>query len=211
VTQEIDVTVITPTIPGREILLEECKESVRKQTMRPKDHLIGVDVDGRGPAAMRNSLVEKVKTEWVAFLDDDDLLMPNHFATHCWYMDRPIDTPATCSASMGGGIVESAANGADRQYDVISTWAMIIHGPDNEVLFDVAPHVDRIMSNHNTLPVTATVRTSKFREVGGFKKHVRFEDMVLWQDFLKANASFRSIYIPTWYYRLQPNGRNSVE
>ena len=210
-TQEIDVTVITPTIPGREALLKECKESVRKQTMRPKEHLVGIDVDRRGPAAIRNSLVEKVETEWVAFLDDDDLLMPNHFATHSWYMGRPIDTPAICYASMDDGMVESAVNGADRKYDVIGTWAMIVHHSDSEVLFDVAPHVNRIMSNHNTLPMTATVRTSKFREVGGFKEDVRFEDMVLWQDLLSANASFGSIYIPTWYYRLQPDGRNSAE
>lgn len=210
-TQELDVTVITPTIPGREGLLEECKESVQNQTMRPKDHLVAVDADRLGPAAIRNSLVEMVETEWVTFLDDDDLLMPNHFATHSWYMDMPVDKPVTCSATIDVGMVEYAPSGVGTKYDVIGTWAMIVHEGGSEVLFDVAPHVDRIMSNHNTLPMTATVRTSKFREVGGFKEDVRFEDMVLWQDLLEAGASFRSIYIPTWYYRLQPNGRNAVE
>lgn len=69
------ISVVTPTIPGREALLAECHASVERFGL---PHLIEVDVDGDGPAAVRNRLVEQVRTEWVLFLDDDDVLYPNY-------------------------------------------------------------------------------------------------------------------------------------
>jgi hypothetical protein len=70
-----DITVITPTIAGREDLLAECQASVRALGL---PHLIGLDVHREGPATIRNRLVEQVTTEWVLFLDDDDLLYGNY-------------------------------------------------------------------------------------------------------------------------------------
>jgi hypothetical protein len=40
-----------------------------------------VDIDGVGPATIRNRLVEAATTEWVAFVDDDDRIYPNHLST----------------------------------------------------------------------------------------------------------------------------------
>lgn len=69
------IAVITPTIPGRESVLAECEASV---TAAGLVHLIGVDGKREGPAAVRNRLVELVQTEWVLFLDDDDLLRADY-------------------------------------------------------------------------------------------------------------------------------------
>lgn len=74
------LTVITPTIPGRESQLGECVESVEEQTI-PVQHLIGIDVDREGPAVIRNRLVEKATTPWVLFLDDDDVIDPDYVET----------------------------------------------------------------------------------------------------------------------------------
>lgn len=74
----MDVTVVTATIPGREHMLQEAIASVDGQTIRPAYHFIYVDVDGDGPAVTRNRMLNDVETEWVAFLDDDDLLDPHH-------------------------------------------------------------------------------------------------------------------------------------
>jgi len=73
-----DLTVITPTVPGRERLLAECVASVEEAGL---NHRVAVDWAREGPAAVRNRLVETVSTEWVVFLDDDDLLYPNYDAT----------------------------------------------------------------------------------------------------------------------------------
>lgn len=72
------ITVITPTIPGREDQLAECRASVAALEL---NHMVMVDVNGEGPAVLRNRMLEHVVTEWVLFLDDDDLLFPNYVDT----------------------------------------------------------------------------------------------------------------------------------
>lgn len=73
-----DVTVITATMPGREALLAEAMASVVEQTLAPADHLITVDYVRRGGARPRNLLAAAVATPWLATLDDDDKLYPQH-------------------------------------------------------------------------------------------------------------------------------------
>lgn len=72
---EYSVTVLTPTLPDRSLLLEQCKASVSAQTV-PVKHLIGVDEDREGPSVIRNRLAETTDSEWLLPLDDDDLLDP---------------------------------------------------------------------------------------------------------------------------------------
>jgi glycosyltransferase involved in cell wall biosynthesis len=72
------ITVLTPTLSDRYLMLEECKQSVQNQTLKPFEHLIKMDTLRNGEAAMRNNLLQAAKTEWVAFLDDDDLFLPYH-------------------------------------------------------------------------------------------------------------------------------------
>jgi GT2 family glycosyltransferase len=74
------IAVITPSKPNRAKLLEECKESVRKQTYPAEIHAIEVDEQKVGPAILRNKLVAGLPPEitHVAFVDDDDLLLPSH-------------------------------------------------------------------------------------------------------------------------------------
>jgi hypothetical protein len=67
--------VVTPTVPGREYLLAECSASVIAAGLV---HLVGVDGARDGPAVVRNKLVEVVQSDWVVFLDDDDLLDPDY-------------------------------------------------------------------------------------------------------------------------------------
>lgn len=71
------VTVITPTVVGREHLLKECVESVDALRL---PHMTMIDLLGEGPARVRNRLIDHVKTDWVLCLDDDDLLFPNYLA-----------------------------------------------------------------------------------------------------------------------------------
>lgn len=72
------ITVITPTVPGRELLLAECHASVAELEL---PHLIEVDEDRNGPGPVRNRLIQQVSTEWTLFLDDDDVLYPNYVDT----------------------------------------------------------------------------------------------------------------------------------
>lgn len=58
--------------------LEKAVQSGRDQTLPFDVILTEEDVDHSGPAVTRNRAVEKVETEWICFLDDDDWLLPRH-------------------------------------------------------------------------------------------------------------------------------------
>lgn len=73
-----DVTVIIPHIPTREHELLKAVASVHAQTHQPRAIIITTDTRREGSAITRNRALFHVSTPWVAFLDDDDLLMPNH-------------------------------------------------------------------------------------------------------------------------------------
>lgn len=72
------LTVITPTIPGREEDLVECRASVAAQTVPAADHIVICDVKGSSLAGTRNRLIEQVETEWYLALDDDDIIYPTY-------------------------------------------------------------------------------------------------------------------------------------
>lgn len=74
------IAVITPSKPNRTHLLEECKASVEAQTLKAWTHAIEVDVNCEGPAVVRNRIVASLShdIDWIAFLDDDDVFLPNH-------------------------------------------------------------------------------------------------------------------------------------
>jgi glycosyltransferase involved in cell wall biosynthesis len=75
-----DVTVVIATIPPRVKMLRRAVWSVLQQTLAPDAIIIERDPDHTGAAATKNRGLAKVATEWVAFLDDDDLFLPEHLA-----------------------------------------------------------------------------------------------------------------------------------
>lgn len=73
-----DVTVIIPHIPVRPNALTRAVKSAATQTVKPTDIIIATDTERQGSAATRNRALDRATTTWVAFLDDDDLWLPNH-------------------------------------------------------------------------------------------------------------------------------------
>jgi hypothetical protein len=72
------ITVITATIPGREDMLAECRASVAAQTLPAAKHLVYKDTQGRGIQHSMNVLWPQVRTEWLQWIADDDILYPGH-------------------------------------------------------------------------------------------------------------------------------------
>jgi hypothetical protein len=82
------ITVVIPSIPPRAQLLKRALSSVDRSIAHlrqqhfsiPVDVITAVDTERRGAAATRDMGLRKVDTEWVAFLDDDDEMLPGHLA-----------------------------------------------------------------------------------------------------------------------------------
>lgn len=75
------ITVVTPSIPTRSQPLIRAMRSAHRQTLPPAALSVACDLEGQGAAATRQRALEAARTEWVAFLDDDDTFGPNHLET----------------------------------------------------------------------------------------------------------------------------------
>jgi len=73
-----DVTVCTATIPRRKEMLQRAIESVKNQTLKPEAHIVKLDENKIGGAAMIDSIVAEARTKYVMILDDDDEFLPDH-------------------------------------------------------------------------------------------------------------------------------------
>jgi glycosyltransferase involved in cell wall biosynthesis len=74
----MSVAACIPSIPVRGELLAQALGSVATQTVMPDQICVSIDHAKLGVSAMRNHAVLSASTEFVAFLDDDDLWYHNH-------------------------------------------------------------------------------------------------------------------------------------
>jgi glycosyltransferase involved in cell wall biosynthesis len=190
-----DVTVVTPTIPGREQMLARALASVGRQTRRPASIVVVEDHAGEGAARARNVGLAAVSTTWMAWLDDDDELLPDHLSTL---------------------LMAAAATGADLVY----SYPVIVGGRDplaapwhgrlvaSPIDVPFGPEQERWLRDvGNFIPVTYLVRTDLVRRVGGMPEPYSVEwprdceDYGLLLRLLDAGARFHHVCgIRTWRY-----------
>lgn len=195
------ITVIVPTIAGRERMLSRAVKSVHAQTHRPIDLLTLVDEHGAGAAACRDRMLADVDTDWVAPLDDDDVLYPQHLA----------DLLA-CAESTGADLaypwfdVHGPTGKHEQWRDPHSRWEGAPWDPET-------PH---------QVPVTVLARTAVLRAVGGWTDHGRWtpdmagideagnrvgEDYLLIQRLVAVAA--RIVHHPARTWRWNHHGKNT--
>lgn len=165
-----DLTILIPTLPSRSELLRRVVKSIADQTVTASV-MIEADLDGEGAAATRNRMLEKVHSEWVAFVDDDDYLLPNHIEV-LWEHRHDADLVYT-----------------DHEME---------HGGTSPVpRLDYTPN--RLKSG-NFIPVTVMARTSHIRRAGMFPVGVEYEDWRLWLHMEKNGSRFKFVPIKTWVW-----------
>lgn len=173
------VTIVTPTLPERAHLLAELRADIDAQTVPPAAWFAAADHERRGPAVLRNELVARATTTWVAFVDDDDRIDPEHLAA-----------------------LLAHAEDADVVYSDWRTEGRDGFGPDP--CEDYAQ-----LAARNWIPVTALVRRETFLAVGGFPTTMQHEDHGLWQRVWRAGGRFRRVPRVTWTYRFGAWGHRS--
>lgn len=172
------VTVITASLPGRAHLLAEAIASVAAQTV-PAAHLIAVDA-GHGVAEVRNQLVAAATSEWVAFLDDDDLLDPNHLET----------------------LLAHAAG-----HDVVIPHCRF-DGPPLPEQFCNRPFDRQTLRRHGIFPITVLARRQAVLDAGGFPTE-GWDDWELWKRMDRRRARFTVVAETTWTYRTSTPDRRT--
>jgi len=146
VTSHLDITVAIPAHPARVAngMLDRAVQSVREQLYPAADISIAIDETGAGAAATRQRTLDGVRTEWVAFLDSDDWLYPEHLKV-------------------------LAAGARAYQADYVYSYYMV-HGPDGQPWPAVDPlgHFGRPFNSarpHQTT-ITTLVRTELAKAIG---------------------------------------------
>lgn len=177
----VDITVVLPTIPPRRELMLRAMRSIGAQTLSPKVVRVEEDHDRAGAAATRNRALATVQTDWVAFLDDDDELYPNHLKLCARY------------ATLQG-------------LDVVYPGYDVAGGDDPVGCFGI-PFDASLLKQRNFIPVTVLARTELVRAAGGFQERPDengdpCEDWGLWLALLDRGAKFGHLPVRTWRWNL---------
>ena len=178
----VAITVVTPSLPERGTLLAQACRSVAAQTHPPTAHLVGVDLGRRGPAVIRQELLRAVGTEWVAFLDDDDVLHPDHLETLVAHSDGFDVTGSHC------------------EFD----------GPPIPPKFLNRPFDRETLRAHNVMPITFLARTAAIAAADGFRTEDRYEDWSLLNRMADNGCQFNVVPKVTWTYRTSTPKRRTV-
>lgn len=155
-------------------MLAEAAASVAAQTMKPAAHLITIDYARTGPWAIHNAHAEQAQTEWLAWLDDDDILLPRH--------------------------IESLLAAAGSDVDLIYPWCEVQGRAD---FYPNSPFDAAALRRQNYIPITTMVRRSVFLEVGGFPNGGAESDYALLLRLLDHGARFVCVPTVTWVYRFR--------
>jgi glycosyltransferase involved in cell wall biosynthesis len=180
------ITIVIPTIERRTGLdgpFQRALKSAQAQTFPAHRILAQLDADREGAAATRDRALEAVDTEWVAFLDDDDVLHPDHLKQ--------------CARA-------ARLNNADVVYPGYD----VEGGPDPVGCFGI-PFDGSLLEQRNFIPVTVLARTSAVRAAGGFQAHPDehgdpCEDWGLWLAMHRQGANFYHLPMKTWTWNLAP-------
>ena len=179
------ITVVIPTIEGREKELKRALDSVHAQTFCVDRRMVMHDVDRRGAAWNRNRALQQVDTEWVAFLDDDDEFKPDHLKVCARY-----------AALTGVDVVYPG-------YEAVGDDPINCFG----LAFDPV-----LLKRRNYIPVTVLARTDAVRAAGGFQEHPDengdpCEDWGLWLAMLERGYTFGHVPQRTWVWHINGGAR----
>lgn len=168
-------------------LLSRALQSVWDQTHLPDAVTVALDHYRQGAAVTRNRALHMAQTEWIVFLDSDDILYPN-------YLERLFD--------------HQVATGAD----VVWPWYDVKGSSD-----PLAVHFGRQWNpdEPHQFPITTLVRREYAIMVGGFPEDFRAgevclgEDFPFWVSLSNAGAAFAHLPERLWEWNHVPEGGNT--
>lgn len=204
----LTVAVVIPTIDGRERMLERAVASVRAQRRKPDELIIERDHGRTGAASTRNRALARVEADVIAWLDDDDLLEPNHLISNMRVLTaRPEVGLVYPRPRMVGGQDPTAVTYQGRF--PVSPWGL-----------RWCPEFEKHLRVHGSfIPMTHLVRTDLVRSAGGFPEgstlpsgRYRGEDEAYLIALLDQGTVFEHLDAKTWkwvVHKRQTAGRPS--
>jgi glycosyltransferase involved in cell wall biosynthesis len=169
-------------------MLMRAVASVLGQTLPAAGFVVVSDITGRGAAFTRNAALRTVRTQWVAFLDDDDEMLPTH-----------LETLLTAALDTGASYVYSWFT--DEHSDPLGHFGKLFD-PENPVQTTVTTLVRRELAQRagfRTVPPGKTIHGQKYGE-----------DFQFTLDCLRYGAIVHHVPKRTWRWEWH-NGNTSGE
>lgn len=193
-----DVTVVIPTHDGASPWLTEAFASAVGQSHTPEAVVVQLDRARRGAAWARNEALKSVRTHWVAFLDSDDYLYPQH-------LQVLLDAAEYSGADLVYPYFDTDGPDvlATREYGQVVNPFGVAFGHEQE---------QWLRQRGGFIPVTHLCRVDRIKRAGGFPAQGRFkvpegnvsgdcEDYGLLIALLDRGARFVHVPERTWFYR----------
>ena len=174
------VSVVVPTLPGRDALLRDCLGSLHAQTYPQNRHEVVVITDSarEGAGAARNRGLAQTRGELICFLDDDAIAPPGWLAAMVGGAERHPD------AGLVGGAVRP-------RFDAPPPRTCAEHDLSGAVL-DEGP---RDAGTDEVWGCNMAVRRELFDRLGGFDESMQLaEDWDLGRRAIEAGS--RIVYLP---------------
>lgn len=184
------VTVCIPSIPTRSpLLLSRAIPSVLNQTRKADALAVVTDNAKEGAWVTRNKTIDMVNTKWLAFLDDDDELLPNH-----------IEYLTTLAE--------------DTNSDVVWGWFEVVGGTDP---FPMHRGRQWDVDNPHIFPITALVNAelvkdsgARFLDDSGDTGNWLFQDFPFWKALWDAGGKFTGSAVTTWKWHHHSNNTSGL-
>ena len=162
----------------------------------------------RGPAGARNTGIDMVKSEWTAFLDADDILLPDSIAVRIDALSR-YPHIKWC----GGDFVKLYPDGACSEpvYKSGEKHSPVFDGYDFNELLLIKNPVTYFLKRMLTWLGAVLIRTEVLRKIGGFNEDLMYsEDSNL---FIRIAFENDFLFIPdvTLIHRLHANSHSKSE
>lgn len=199
--RHLSVTVCIPTIPGREEQMMRAVSSVMKQSRQPDELITEVDTERTGAAATRNRMLERVNTDVIAWLDDDDFLKDSHLKACMRVLEASFAVDLVYPRPhMVNGKDPTAVTHQGRF--PVSPWGL-------RFTPEMAAHIKYVGS---FIPMTHLVRTEAVLKIGGFPPgrtlpsgRYQGEDERYIIGLIDSGARFEHVDQKTWYWFVNPN------
>ena len=199
------IDVVIPTF-NSELTIEQTLASIASQTFLPRMvhivddcstdetimrvHKFKSDLNLRvvefksnlGTWAARNAGVSSSTSDFIAFVDSDDLLMPEHISMHYELLEQGYDAVAT------------------NYFDWIPELNKTRLDPRR---FPMKQDQRKLILKGNFVAGFSSIKREVFEEIGGFRPEVT-EDWDLWIRFFRRNYTIIKTVNPTYLYRWRP-------
>lgn len=182
----MSVGVAIPSIPSRRDQLARTLSSVVSQSRYPDQISVAIDTKREGAGPTRNRAWQALETDWVAFVDDDDELRPNH-------------------------LMKCLTHAQEQGADIVFPWFQIYKygNPTQDDPLKQRGIADEAiparLRKSNFIPVTVVVKREYLEKTGGFPTprtdewHLGdCEDWGCWLRILDAGGKFTHLNEVTW-------------